>query len=62
VKNRIVLGGHSERFKVERNPTLCGHHNGDVCIFVVLNFGNKSCVMCAHIALLSKFMFMILLS
>jgi hypothetical protein len=46
VKNRIDLGGHSERFRVERNPILCGHLNGDVGIFVVLNFGNKSCVLC----------------
>jgi hypothetical protein len=62
VKNRIDLGGHSERFRVERNPVLCGHLNGDVGIFVVLNFGNKSCVLCAHITLLSKFMLMLLLS
>jgi hypothetical protein len=62
VKNRIDLGGHSERFRVERNPVLCGHLNGDVGIFVVLNFRNNSCVLCAHIALVSKFMFMFLLS
>jgi hypothetical protein len=62
VKNEINLGGHSKRFRVERNPVLCGHLNGDVGIFVVLNFGNKSCVLCAHIALHSKFMFMFLLS
>jgi hypothetical protein len=55
VKNRIGLGGHSERFRVERNPVLYGHLNGNVDIFVVLNFGNKSCVLCAHIALLLKF-------
>jgi hypothetical protein len=60
VKNRIDLGGHLERFRVERNPVLCGHLNGDVCIFVVLNFGNKSHVLCAQIALLSKFMFIFL--
>jgi hypothetical protein len=62
VKNRINLGGHSERFRVERNSILCGHINGDVGIFMVLNFGNKSYVLCAHIALLSKFMFIFLLS
>jgi hypothetical protein len=62
VKNRVDLGGHSERFRVERNPALCGHLNGDVGIFVVLNFRNKSCVLCAHISLLSKFMFMFFLS
>jgi hypothetical protein len=62
VKNWIDLGGHSERFRVERNPVLCGHLNGDVGIFVVLNFRNKSRVLCAHITLLLKFMFMFLLS
>jgi hypothetical protein len=60
VKNQIDFGGHSERFRVDRNPVLCGHLNGDVDIFVVLNFGNKFCVLCAQIALLSKFMFMFL--
>jgi hypothetical protein len=59
VENRIDLGGHSERFRVERNMILCGHLNGDVCIFVVLNFRNKSCVLCAQIALLFKFMFLL---
>jgi hypothetical protein len=58
VKNRIDLGGHSKRFRVERNPVLCGYLNGDVGIFVVLNFRNKSCVLCAQIALLLKFMFL----
>jgi hypothetical protein len=62
VKNWIVISGHLERFRVERNPVLCGHLNGDVGIFVVLNFENKSCVLCAHITLLLKFMFMFLLS
>jgi hypothetical protein len=59
VKNRIDLGGHSERFRVERNPVFCGHLNGDVGIFVMLNFENKSCVLCAHITFLSKFMFLL---
>jgi hypothetical protein len=62
VKNWIVISDHLERFRVERNPVLCGHLNGDVGIFVVLNFENKSCVLCAHITLLLKFMFMFLLS
>jgi hypothetical protein len=60
VKNRFDLGGHSERFRVERNPVLYIHLNGDVGIFVVLNFGNKSCDLCAQTALLLKFMFMFL--
>jgi hypothetical protein len=61
VKNRIDLGGHSVRFRVVRNMVLCGHLNGDIGIFVVLNFGNKSYILCAHIVLLSKFIFMFLL-
>jgi hypothetical protein len=61
-KNRIDLGGRSERFRVERNPVLCRHLNRDVGIFVVLNFRNQSCVLCAQITLLSKFIFMFLLS
>jgi hypothetical protein len=60
VESRIDLGGHSERFSFERNLVLYGHLNGDVGIFVVLNFGNKSCVSCAQIALHSKFIFMFL--
>jgi hypothetical protein len=60
--NRIDLHGCSERFRVERNLVLCGHINGDVGIFVVLIFGKKSCVFHAQLALLSKFMFMFLLS
>jgi hypothetical protein len=59
VKNRIDLSGHSERFRVERNLVLCGHLNRDVGIFVVLDLGNKFCVLCAHITLLSKFMFLL---
>jgi hypothetical protein len=60
--NWIDLGGRSERFRIERNPVLCGHLNGDVGIFVVQNFRNKSCILCGQIALLSKFMFLFLLS
>jgi hypothetical protein len=62
VNNRIDLGGRSEGFRVERNPVICGHLNGDVDIFIVLNFRNKSCVLRAQIALLLKFILMLLLS
>jgi hypothetical protein len=62
MENQIDLSGHSEKFRVERNSVLCGHLNGDVGIFVVLNFRSISYVLCAQIALLSKFMFMLLLS
>jgi hypothetical protein len=40
------------RFRFERDLILCGLLNGDVDIFVVLNFRNKSCVSCAPRALL----------
>jgi hypothetical protein len=62
VKKRIELGGRSERFRVERNPVLCEHLNGDIGISMLLNIRNKSCVLCAQIVLLSKFIFMFLLS
>jgi hypothetical protein len=62
VKNRIDFSGHLERFRVERNPVLCGHLNKDIGIFVVLNFTNKSCVLRAQIALHLKFLFILLLS
>jgi hypothetical protein len=62
VENQIDLGGHSKRFRVERNLVLCGHLNIDIGIFVVLNFRNKSYVLCAQITLLLKFMFMVFLS
>jgi hypothetical protein len=51
-----------ERFRVDRNLVLCGHLNEDVGTFVVLNFRNKSYVSCALIALLLKFLFILLLS
>jgi hypothetical protein len=41
---------------------LYGHLNKDISIFMVLNFGNKYCVLCALIALLLKFSFILLLS
>jgi hypothetical protein len=48
VKTKIDLGDRSERFRVERDPTLCELLNGDVGhLCGELNFGNKSCVTCA---------------
>jgi hypothetical protein len=62
VEKWIDHGDRSERFRVDRNLVLCGHLNIDIGIFVVLNFENKSYVLCAQIALLLKFMFMVFLS
>jgi hypothetical protein len=59
VNNRIDLGCRSEGFRVERNPVIYRHLNRDVDIFIVLNFGNESCVLCAQIALLLKFMLLL---
>ena len=38
------------RFRVERNPILCGSLNGDVGHFVGLNFGIKSCLSIVQIS------------
>jgi hypothetical protein len=32
VKTKLNIGDHSERFRVERDPTLCELLNGDVVI------------------------------
>jgi hypothetical protein len=47
VENRIDLGGCSERFRVERNPILYGHLNGDIGILWCLTSGTNlvSCVL-----------------
>jgi hypothetical protein len=54
VENRIDVGGRSERYRVERNPVLCGHLNGDVDIFVVLKspYFQSSCS-CSYLARVS---------
>jgi hypothetical protein len=45
VKIRLDLDGRSEWIMVERDPTLCELHNGDVGILCGwVNFGKKSCV------------------
>jgi hypothetical protein len=47
VENQIDLGGCSERFRVERNPILYGHLNGDIGILWCLTSGTNlvSCVL-----------------
>jgi hypothetical protein len=45
VETKLDLGDHSEWIRVERNPSLCELHNGDIGILCGwLNFGKKSCV------------------
>jgi hypothetical protein len=48
--------------RVERNMSLYGLLNEDVGNFFVLNFGNKSHIFCAFIALLLKLLFILFLS
>jgi hypothetical protein len=48
VETELDLGDRSERFRVERDPTLCELLNGDVGhLCGEPNFENKSCVTCA---------------
>jgi hypothetical protein len=48
LETELDLGDHSERFRVERDLTLCELLNEDVGhLCGELNFGNKSCVTCA---------------
>jgi hypothetical protein len=48
VETELDLGDRSERFRVERDPTLCDLFNGDIGhLCGELNFENKSCVTCA---------------
>jgi hypothetical protein len=45
VETELDLSDHLERFRVERDLTLCELLNGDVVILCGWpNFGNKSCV------------------
>jgi hypothetical protein len=51
VETKLDLSDRSEWIRVERDPTLCELHNGDVGILCGwLNFGKKSCV--SHIDIL----------
>jgi hypothetical protein len=53
-ETKLDLGDHSERIRVERDPTLCELLNNDVGILCGwLNFGNKSYIfMLTHFDLL----------
>jgi hypothetical protein len=45
VETELDLDDHSEWIRVERDPTLCELHKGDVDILYGWpNFGKKSCV------------------
>jgi hypothetical protein len=58
VETELDLGDHSEWITVERDPTLCELHNGDVgnlCGW--LNFRKKSCVFVPLVLIYFLFLF-----
>jgi hypothetical protein len=58
VKIELDLVDHSELIRVQRDPTLCELHNGDVDIFCGwLNFRKKSCVFVFLILIYFIFLF-----
>jgi hypothetical protein len=60
VEIEIDLGDHSEWIRVERDPTICELHNGDVGIFYGWsNFGKNSCVFVSLILIYFLFLFKI---
>jgi hypothetical protein len=60
VETELNLGDHSEWIRVERDPTLCELHNGDIGILCGwLNFGKKSCVLASLILIYFLFLFKI---
>jgi hypothetical protein len=60
VETELDLVDHLEWIRVERDPTLCELHNGDVCILCGwLNFRKKSCVLLSLILIYFPFLFKI---
>jgi hypothetical protein len=58
VDTELDLGDRSEWIRVERDPTLCELHNGDVGILCGwLNFGKKSCVFMSLILIYFLYLF-----
>jgi hypothetical protein len=58
VETELDLGDHSEWIRVERDPTLCELHNGDVGILSGWpNFRKKSCVFVPLIVFYFLFLF-----
>jgi hypothetical protein len=58
VETRLDLGDRSEWIRIERDPTLCELHNGDVCILCGWsNFGKKSYVFVSLILIYFRFLF-----
>jgi hypothetical protein len=60
VEAELDLGDHSEWIRIERDPTLCEHHNEDVGIICGWpNFGKKSYVLLSLILIYFMFLFKI---
>jgi hypothetical protein len=58
VETELDLGDHSEWIRIERDPTLCELHNGDVGILCGWpNFRKKSCVFVSLILIYFLFLF-----
>jgi hypothetical protein len=58
VDTELDLGDRSEWIRVERDPTLCELHNGDVDILCGwLNFRKKSCVFMSLILIYFLYLF-----
>jgi hypothetical protein len=58
VETELDLGDRSEWIKVERDPTLCELHNGDVGILCGWpNFGKNSCGFVPLILIYFTFLF-----
>jgi hypothetical protein len=59
VDTELDLGDRSKWIRVERDPTLCELHNGDVGIlYGWLNFEKKSCVFVSLILIYFLYLFM----
>jgi hypothetical protein len=60
VEIELDLGDRSEWIRVERDPTLCELHNGDIGILCGwLNFRKKSCIFMSLILIYFLFLFKI---
>jgi hypothetical protein len=58
VETELDLGDRSEWIRVERDPTLCKPHNGDIGILCGWsNFMKKSCVFVSLILIYFMFLF-----
>jgi hypothetical protein len=63
VETELDLGDHLKWISVEREPSLCELHNGDVGILCEwLNFGKKSCVFVPLISIYFLFLFKFVLA